>query len=156
MVNFNSSDAIAVIALAVSAFAAWQTSRFNARQKSLIESQERLNKLLLEKEQQDITSSSKADLGAAIVKLGNSNYRLKIWNKGKTAARNVSVSFPDGNELVDDRDLSEKFPLERLDTYQSVELLAFVGIDTKSKHTVILGWSDEYNIHNEKTSYLTI
>jgi hypothetical protein len=43
------SDVIAATALLVSGLTAWQTIRFNERQKSLIESQERLNNLLLKK-----------------------------------------------------------------------------------------------------------
>lgn len=151
-----SSDFIAVLALAVSAYAAWKTIRFNELQKSLIETQERLNRLLLEKEIWDATTNKKADLGATIVKLANSNYRLKIWNKGKVAAKNVSIFFPEGNELVDDEDVSEKFPLESLDTHQSVDLVAFVGMDTKSKHVIRLTWSDDSNLQNEKIVYATL
>jgi hypothetical protein len=29
-------------------------------------------------------------------------------------------------------------------------------MDTKSKHSIVLTWSDEFNAHNKKTSYLTI
>jgi hypothetical protein len=66
-----SSDFIALLALAVSGYGAWKTIRFNERQKSLIETQERLNRLLLEKEQEQAATNKKADLGATIVRLEN-------------------------------------------------------------------------------------
>jgi hypothetical protein len=46
---FSISDLWAGIALLVSIYAAYTTKKFNERQKSLIESQERLNRLLLKK-----------------------------------------------------------------------------------------------------------
>jgi hypothetical protein len=105
---------------------------------------------------QESLEDKKADLGATIIKLGSNNYKLKIWNKGKAPARNVTVSFPEGNDLVGQSELTEKFPLEVLDTYQSVDLIAFVHLQTKPKHVVCLTWSDDSKNHNEKTVYPTL
>jgi hypothetical protein len=154
--SFSSSDIIATLALLISAYAAWKTVQFNNKQKTLIESQEKLNLRLLEREEADSASDKKADLGATFVKLGSSKYRLKIWNKGKATARNVSIEFPDGNDCVVQSDVSEKFPLEALDTHQSVELIAAVHMGTKRKHAIKLIWSDEFSQSNEKTVYPTI
>lgn len=120
----SASDIIASIALFISAYATWKTVQFNNRQKSLIESQEKLNLRLLEREEIESRSDNKADLGATFIKLGSNKHILKIWNKGKNTARNVSIEFPNGNDLVIPSELSEKFPLESLDTHQSVELIA--------------------------------
>lgn len=122
----------------------------------MIESQERLNKLLLEKEAGEVLNVKKADLGATFIKLGSSKYRLKIWNKGKSAARNVSLDFPEGNDCLIQSDIDAKFPLEILETHQSVELIAAVSMDSKSKHPIKLTWSDEFSEHNEKMVYPTI
>lgn len=153
---FTISDLWAGAALLVSIYAAHKTIKFNERQKSLIESQERLNQLLLKKEENESLTNARADLGASFVKIGNGNYRLKIWNKGKAAARNVEISFPGGNEIIPESELRTKFPLELLDTYQSVELLASVHMQTKNKHTVRLSWSDDINDQNEKTLFPTL
>jgi hypothetical protein len=152
----SAGDVIAVLALVVSGYAAWTTSKFNQRQKSLIESQERLNALLLVKEESEAAEEKKADLGATVIKLGSSNYRVKIWNKGKAAARNIAIDFPDGNDLIINSEVERKFPLEVLDRLQAVELIASVHMGTKSKHTVRLNWSDDSNETNEKTIYLTV
>ena len=49
-VTIDAGDVIAGLAFLLSGYATWQTVSFNKRQKSLVESQEKLNKLLLEKE----------------------------------------------------------------------------------------------------------
>jgi hypothetical protein len=154
--SISASDIIAGLALLISAYAVWKTVQFNDKQKSLIESQEKLNQRLLEREESESISDKKADLGAGFIKLGSSKYRLKIWNKGKTTARHVSIEFPEGNDCIVPSDVSEKFPLEALDTHQSVELIAAVHMGTKSKHAIKLIWSDEFSQHNEKTVYPTL
>jgi glycosyltransferase involved in cell wall biosynthesis len=139
-------DAIAIGALLLSAYATWTTFRFNQKQ----------NKLILEKEATEILNIKKADLGATFIKIGSNNRRLKIWNKGKSAARNVSLSFPDGNDCLVQSDIDSKFPLETLDTLQSVELIASISLGSKSKHSIKLTWSDDFSDHNEKVVYPTI
>ena len=150
------SDFIAGAALLLSAYATWKTFKFNERQKSLIESQEKLNKILLEKEEQETENTKKADLGTTFVKLGSGKYKLKIWNKGKTCARNVRIEFPEGNDVLIQSDIDRKFPLETLDTHQSVELIAAIHSGSKSKHVIKLLWEDDSNENNEKLTYPTI
>lgn len=154
--SFSASDIIAILAMLISAYAAWKTVKFNNRRKTLIESQEKLNLRLLEREDAYSESDKKADIGATFVKLGSNKYRLKVWNKGKSTARNVSIEFPDGNDCIVQSDVSDKFPLEALDTHQSVELIAAIHEGTKRKHAIKLIWSDEFSQRNEKTVYLTI
>jgi hypothetical protein len=149
-------DAIATGALLLSAYATWTTFKFNQRQNKLIESQDRLNKLLLEKESTEILNIKKADLGATFIKIGSSNYRLKIWNKGKAAARNVTLDFPEGNDCLIQSDIDAKFPLETLDALQSVELIAAISLDSRSKHPIKLIWSDDFSEDNTKVVYPTI
>jgi hypothetical protein len=150
------SDVLAGLALGLSAYATWKTVKFNERQKSLIESQKRLNQHLLVKEDKESIDEKKADLGASFIKLGSSKYRLKVWNKGKAAARDVRLEFPEGNDCVIQTDLDAKFPLEILETHEAVELIATVGMDTKRKHAIRLRWSDSFSPTNEKILYPTI
>lgn len=149
-------DIVALIALALSGYATSKTFKFNERQKSLIESQEKLNNLLLNKEEQESESSKKADLGTTFIKLGSSKYKLKVWNKGKACARNVRLEFPEGNDVLSPSDIDRKFPLETLDKHQSVELIAAVNLGSKSKHVIKLLWEDDSSDSNEKTTYPTI
>lgn len=154
--NLTPSDVVAGLAFFLSAYATWKTVQFNDRQRSLIESQERLNRRLLEKEDAEASGEKKADLGATFIKLGSSNHRLKIWNKGKAAARNVRIEFPSGNDVVMQSDIDRKFPLESLDPFQSVEIIAAVHMGSKSKHEVKLLWADGHSEANEKITYPTL
>lgn len=155
-ITIDAGDLIAGIALLLSGYAMWQTASFNKKQKALIEIQEKLNNLLLEKESEGAIKEKRADLGASFIKLGSNKYRLKIWNKGSATAKNVRIEFPEGNDVISDSDLANKFPMESLERYQSVELAAFVSMQTKRKHIVRLIWDDDAQSHNEKLSYPTL
>lgn len=155
-VLFDPANIIAGMALLLSGYATWVTLKFNDRQKSLIESQEKLNNLLLEKEAVETENSKKADLGASFIKLGSSKYRLKIWNKGTACATHVRIEFPEDNDVLMQSEIDEKFPLETLETYQSVELIAVVYMGTKRKHAIRLIWSDASGENNEKVVYPTL
>lgn len=154
--SISTSDVIAGLALLLSAYATWKTLRFNDRQKRLIETQEALNRRLLAKEEGELRDLKSADLGASFIKIGSNDYRLKIYNKGKAAARNVRIEFPEGNDCVIDSDVEGKFPLESLEQHQAVELLASVEMGTRSKHPIRLRWEDDAELHNEKVVYPTI
>ncbi|WP_456016508.1 hypothetical protein [Pseudomonas fluorescens] len=158
MISFvvDSGDIIAGLALFFSIYATFKTIKFNNRQQKLILTQEKLNQLLLEKETTVIEAEKQAELGASFLKLGSNKYRLKIWNKGKALAQNVSIEFPEGNEVVSEREINEKFPLQFLDVHQAVELIASVGLSTKSKHLVKLEWSDGRIQRVEKFIWVTI
>jgi hypothetical protein len=152
----NTGDLLSLAAVLVSVYAVYTTSKFNSRQKALLENQDRLNKILLEKETEEISDSQKADVSANLVRYGQTKYRIKIFNKGKSPARNVRVSFPDGSDLVIPADIDEKFPLEILEPHQAVELIAAVCLGSKGKYQVDLSWTDGSDQNREKTTYVTV
>lgn len=127
------------------------------RQKSYADNQDKLNKILFEKELQASESDKRAELGASFMRVGSKNsYRLKVWNKGKTAAKNVSIEFPNGNNIIPDSELKAKFPLECLEPQAGVELIAAVHMGINPKHSVRLAWDDGAASRNEKTIHLTL
>lgn len=154
-ITFDSGDIIAGFALLFSVYATFKTIQFNNRQQALIHTQEKLNQLLLSKETAEAEIEKQAELGASFLKLGNNKYRLKVWNKGKAIAYNVTIEFPEGNEFVSENEVNDKFPLQLLDAHQSVELIAFVHIGSKSKHLVKLKWSDGRVQRVEKSIWVT-
>lgn len=153
---FTLGDIFAGLALLLSIYATWMTTHFNNRQKSLIESQELLNKRLLAREDDQASADRQADLGASFIKLGDSKWRLKVFNKGKAAAHNVTLSFPGGNDCFIQSDIDSKFPLEILEPRQSVELIAAIDQGSKRKHAISLAWADGFSDSNEKTVYPTL
>lgn len=155
-ISFDTGDAIAAAALALSAFATVMTFLFNRRQKKLNETQEELNRLLMAKESGEATNAKKADLGASFNKLGSNKYRLKVFNKGKAVARNVRLEPLEGTDCLIQSDIDSKFPLEHMEPHQSVDLIAAVHMGTQGKQPVRLIWSDDHKDHNEKVVYPTI
>lgn len=154
--TFTFADIFAGLAFALSCYATWVTVRFNHRQKSLIESQERLNNILLLQAEREKNDASRADLGANFVKLGGGKYRLRIFNKGKSTARNVQIDFPEGNDVLIQSEIDEKFPLEALEQHQSVDLLVGAHLGSKLKHAMRFTWADRADENNQKTVYATL
>ncbi len=152
----DAGDVIAALALALSAYATLVTVRFNRRQKSLVESQDQLNRKLLAREDEEAKAELRADLGARFVKLGSSNWRLKVFNQGRAAARNVTIEFPEGQDCFVPSDVDSKFPLEVLEPTHGVELLAAITFGSKSKYAIRLHWADGLSESNEKTVYPTL
>ncbi|EAX2863388.1 hypothetical protein AKM73_23970, partial [Salmonella enterica] len=110
------SDIIASIALLVTIIgqirSEYKSKKNDSEQRLMRDEQDRLRKLLLEKETKSAISEMKAELGARIVKISKNNYKLKIFNRGKVEARKVEMIFPDndGAEYLVMRDVYDKFP----------------------------------------------
>lgn len=147
--EYGLGDIIAALALILSFYATWRSFRFKKSEQEMLEIQKNLNILMLERERRVNEQSAKADLGAAFVSIGTKKHRLKIFNKGKAMARNVKISFPEGNELIIEQDIQQKFPLETLESGQSVELIASVALNTKRKLAIELSWDDDTGEQNK-------
>lgn len=98
--HVGASEIISTAALLLAIYSAKNTVDFNKRQKEFIETNDKLNQLLLEKEKQESLVQKQADISANFVNVGKSSYRLKVFNRGKTAAQNVRMEFPSGNEIL--------------------------------------------------------
>lgn len=143
------SDIISLIALLIAVLSLGMNFWFNWHQLPLLRHS-------LKKSQVEALEEKKADIGVKLVKLGNSKYRVKIFNRGKAAARNVRIELPDSNNMIPDHEIRDKFPMEVLEQHDSVDLIAAVHIGTPRKHEVLLKWEDDHSDSNEKISYLTL
>jgi hypothetical protein len=112
--------------------------------------------MLLQQGEREELNAAKADLGANFIKLGSSNYRLKIFNKGRAPARNVRIEMPEGDGVLIASEIRDKFPLESLEQHQAVELIAAPHMGSKLKHTIRLLWADDASENNVKTLHLTL
>lgn len=121
-----------------------------------MEIQKKLNTLMLDKEKREAAHEKEADLGANFVTIGSEKYRLRISNKGRAAAYHVTIDFPEGNDIILEDDIQEKFPLELLERGQSVELVAMIAMGTKRKLAIRLSWQSADGERFEKTVYATV
>ena len=150
------SEFIAFLALLLSGYATYRSLKFKKNEKELVEVQKKLNQLMLEKEKREANQAQKADLGANFITTGKHKHRLKIFNKGKATAYNINIEFPDGNDLILEHGLKEKFPMEIMEPGQSVALVTAFDKQSKSKLKVKLRWENEREEADEKILYSTI
>jgi hypothetical protein len=155
-IQIDLGDVVALLALGVSAYSMKKTSDFNKRQNEFIETNDKLNKLILEKESTELMHKNKADISVNFIKTGKNNHRLKVFNKGNNTARNVRMEFPEGNSILHSSDLDSKLPIPILEQHQSVELLAIVGFGSDSRMTIKLIWDDDFDSNNEKILMPTV
>lgn len=138
------SAIVAFVALIVSAISLHKSNKFSA-------TADRLNRLLIEREQADGIASKRADLSANIIKVGKTNYQLKVFNRGKGVARNVRlIDLDQGNSLLIAADIQRKFPVLVMEQHQSVELIAAITLGSRPCVHIKLLWDDETGKDNEK------
>ena len=150
IVNIDFGNIIALCAFFLAAHSTKKTFDFNRRQKEIIEIQDSLNKTLLRREQKEAIDEFCADISANFIKIGTNKRRLKVFNKGKGTAKNVNIEFPDGNELLMDSEVKDKFPIPLLEQFQSVELIAVTSFGSPTRITIKLIWDDEEKVNKSK------
>ena len=145
-------DIAAVLALILSAWSMKKTNDFNRRQKEFIDTNDRLNQMLIEKEAEESEAQRRADLSANFIKIGKSDYRLKIYNRGPGTASNVRVELLDqaARDMLVESDVARKFPVPILEQHQNVDLLAAVHMQSPSRIEIALVWDDAFGKDRRK------
>jgi len=144
-------DLVAIAALLVSAWSLWKTNAYNRRQNELSETTERLNRLLIERESAEAVGAKKADIGANLIKIGKSDFKLRVFNRGLGTARNVRLIDLDGDESsLIPNEVEQKFPLPILERHQSADLIAAFHMGSKLRMHIKLMWDDDTGSDFEK------
>ncbi|WP_157774657.1 hypothetical protein [Aeromonas sp. CA23] len=139
------TDIVSLLALLLSVYSAYRTLEFNRRQNEFANTANHLNKLLLRKEQEDAIDAISADLNARVVKIGK-GHRLKIYNKGKSPAKNVRLECPVVREfsIMDD-----SLPLEVIQAGGNFDLIVATAMGAPFAVTIKLIWDDERGRNQE-------
>ena len=117
----------------------------------------RLSQFQITKEKAEADALKKADLGANFYTLGTNKRRLKIFNKGRSTARNVRIAFPEDIDCLQQEDIDARFPLEVLAVHQAVELPVYRTIEmTRTKYKIELTWDDDFKANNSVVLYPTL
>lgn len=154
--SLSAGDGVALLALAVSIWTVFQTTRFNRRQNDFAQTAERLNQLLIERESAESQQQRKAEVSANFIKIGKSTYRLKVYNRGAVSARNVRLAMLTGGELIGNRELDDKFPIPKLDRQQSIEMIAFVHMQSPRRAHIRLEWDDDTGANHQNEMWLDV
>jgi hypothetical protein len=149
------SAVIAFLALLFSGFTFWRTQRLAEKQAELIDDQKRLNRLLLEREEDAAVNAKRADLSANFVRTGKGAV-VKVFNSGPAVATNIRLEVPDSTNLFIQSDIDSKFPLERLEPHRGVDLIATTYLGAASKQYVTIIWDDAHATDNKKVVPLTL
>lgn len=149
-------DVLGLGALVVAIWAAITTKRFNDRQLRFERTAERLNQLLIEREANENQAQRRADLGVSIYKAGRSNFRMKVFNRGKAAARNVRLEEITEPGMLIRGDVDEKFPAPVLEPHASIELIVFFHMQSASRTQVRLTWDDDFGNDQTKVFHPTV
>jgi hypothetical protein len=145
------SAGAAWLALILSAISLHKTHKSDKRQAELAATTEELNRLLIERETQAGQDSKRADLSANIIAVGNNNWRLKLFNRGRGTARNVRlIDMQEGRSILVQDEIRRKFPLPILEQHQAVEVIVAVTFSTPLFAHIKLQWDDETGSDHEK------
>lgn len=138
------SAIVAFAALIISWVSLQKSNKTNARQ-------DELNRLLIERETEAGQDNKRADLSANLVSVGKSNWRLKVFNRGKATARNVRlIDLQEESSVLARGDSQRKFPVPILEQHQYVEVAAIRLLNGPSRAHVKLVWDDDSGENHEK------
>jgi len=141
-------DVSAAIAILLSLISLVRTRKLAKLQSDVLVLELQLKELRLESERAEREKSGKADIGARFIRYGyRGGYRLKVFNKGKSVAKNIKLEVLDDGGIVL---LDNIFPLEELEQDQSVELPVSVHLNSAKVMKLGFSWDDESGSNRQK------
>lgn len=145
----------ALSALGLSSISLVQTSRFNKRQNDFSETADRLNALLLEKEQNEQKLVHKANVDVNLISKGRSDYELRVFNTGANAT-NIDLEIMEGKSLLSKNELVRKLPYPLLAQNQHFKFIICASLDSPRQLHVKVRWDDENASGNEIERWLDL
>jgi hypothetical protein len=122
--------------------------------RKLKEQDKKINEYQLKKLQEEETDNKKAQIRGNIIKGDRGKRTFKVYNSGKSAARNIRL------EGLDDRGISimnkKLFPYELLNPQDFTELIMILFRDSPDTIKVKYIWDDDYQANNEFVQVLTL
>jgi len=153
--DYSIGDIIAMIAIIISFLVLYRTRKFSELQAKVLEVQSKLGELQIKRELRDSNAEDKCELGINFVKIGNT-HRMRVFNRGPAKAHNVTVTILDGHDLVPQNMVDQKFPVERIDKHQSIDVLAHSSFGSGSKVIAKITWKDKRGNDFEDDFYASL
>lgn len=148
------SDIIAVVALLISAWALWDNRRLNRSSLRLSEQEIELVRHQLTSMRQSVEQEKRANVSARMYKDGKT-WRVRVYNAGPSDARNVRIILEEGNCFVVQSEIDRRFPMQRMERGQSVDIVAMVDSVSPSKEYLLIKWNDAAATDRENRVELT-
>ena len=143
-----------IISIVLSAFAIVLTIiMYFKHDKRLKKQEEKLNAYQLKKIDEEESENKKALIKGNIVKGNKGSRVLKIFNSGKSVARNIRVEYLGDMEHIFSND--DHFPYELLNPQDGSEIFLLL-LEGASKLHVKFIWDDDFKKDNEFIQMLTL
>lgn len=143
------ANLIASVAALISIVSLFVTLRSTRASERLSEREIELVRFQLGKAQREVEDEKRANVSARLYKVRQSDWRLKVYNSGPAEAKNVRIILDDQNQIVSSGAVAEKFPMERLERGQNVDIFTAVHMGSPSKEWLRLTWDDPSGIDRE-------
>ncbi|MBQ2678352.1 MAG: hypothetical protein IJF96_05560 [Firmicutes bacterium] len=130
----------ALIISAVSLVIAIMSFAFSSKSQHL---QDRVNEIELKLKEYELAEKEQQKapcVEARINHIAKENYRIKIWNSGNAAAKNVTASWDKGSQILFFD--QEKMPFELLEPQKSFELAISTYCGSPRKLCITTTWED--------------
>ena len=155
--NWEAVSAIAVVlSVAISIIALFIARKANMDNSHLTIREAEYLRLLIAKEQREHQNNERTVVSARLYKSGKSEWKLRVFNRGPAEARNIRIELLEEASFFDPQWVSKKFPMPRMESGQSVDLLAFVHLGSHSKEDLRLIWDDQSGTNRSQTVTVTI
>ncbi len=149
-------NAISFAALFIAIISLWISFTNSKNQRNLNLYEVEWLRIQIANAQAENTQDNNASLSARMYKIGKSDWRVKLFNKGPGDAFNVRLKLNDQNEFFIKNDVERKLPLNKMEKGQTVEFISAVHLGTHAKEDITIVWQNSENIEKQTTVTLTL
>ncbi|UWQ32214.1 hypothetical protein K3555_16880 [Leisingera sp. M527] len=150
------SEFVAGLAFFISLLAYIETKRANRSQSRLTDREVELVRIQIQTAQNEAKREKTAAVSARLNKVDKSSWKLRVFNTGPAPALNIRLVLDEQNSIIQENSASRKFPMSKLEKGQSVELAAFVHMQSNPKEWLRIRWDDPSGKDRENRIEITI
>lgn len=139
---------ISVFSFALAMISLFRSEKAQKLQNRVNEMELKLKQYEIEKIEKEKEEASSSEVQARVVRLGDSKYKMKVWNSGHTTTFNVVARFEGNPKIIVSN--NNIMPFDELAPNKNFDLWLIVHMGSALKFVIITEWKDELGIHHEK------
>lgn len=150
------TDYFSGFSIIVAIAALYLTLKNNQSQSRLTDREVELVRIQIDQAKQSSNREKTASVSARLYKVDKSNWKLRVFNQGPSTAKNVRLILDDQNQIIKENIANSKFPMSKMENGQSVDLLAFIHMQSNPKEWIRIQWDDATQVNNENRVEITM
>lgn len=150
------TDYFTGISVLIASAALFFTLKNNRSQSRLTDREVELVRIQIDQAKQLNNKEKTASVSARLYKTDKTNWKLRVYNQGPSTAKNVRIILDEQNQIVEESTVRSKFPMSKMENSQSVDLVAFVHMQTNPKEWLRIQWDDAAQMDNENCVEITL